>query len=74
VPLHKKKTVKLAMLYERVSVVVLAFSHAADKLVECHRFLSNLMRYVLHNYLTNLKILTHEQNGEHYPQLSREQR
>jgi hypothetical protein len=74
IPLHKKKTIKMSMLYERVAVVVLAFSYAAEKLEECHRYLSNPMRYVLHNYLTNLKILTHEQSNEHYPQLSHEQR
>lgn len=59
VPLHKKKTLKLAMLYERMSVVVLAFNYATDRLDECQRYMSNLMRYTLHNYLTCLKVLTH---------------
>lgn len=57
-PLLKKKILKLSFLYERVTVVIIAFAYASEKLVDTHRYLSNMIRYTISSYLVSLKILS----------------
>jgi hypothetical protein len=42
-------------------VIVIAFAYASNKLQDTHRYLSNLVRYTISNYLVSLKILSTEQ-------------
>jgi CTD small phosphatase-like protein 2 len=57
-PLHKKKIIKMSLLYERLSVIIVSFAYATDKLAECHRYLANLIRFSLSNYLICLKVIS----------------
>lgn len=81
-PLHKKKNLKLALLYERLSVVVVSFAYATDKIADCHRYLGNLVRFSMSNYLICLKVLSagvlrsdsplHKQHQEVWAQATKE--
>lgn len=52
------KNVKLSLLYERVSVIIVAYAYANNKIQECSRFLANLIKFSISSYLINLRVLS----------------
>jgi hypothetical protein len=56
-PLHRLKIIKNAILYERISVVIIAFAYAVGKVKDCLKYLINLVGYATSNTLLILKIL-----------------
>lgn len=56
-PLHRLKIIKNALLYERISIVIIAFAYAVGKVKDCLKYLINLVGYATNNTLLILKIL-----------------
>lgn len=56
-PLNRLKIIKNALLYERISIVIIAFAYAVGKVKESLKYLINLIVYATNNTLLILKIL-----------------
>ncbi len=64
-PLNRLKIIKNALLYERISIVIIAFAFAIGKIKESLKYLINLVGYATNNTLLILKII--EGGGENTP-------
>ena len=62
--LHKKKIIKNALFFERVSIIILAFSYVSHTIKESHKFLLNIIAYSINNSLILIKVLEKTQITE----------
>ena len=56
-PLHRLKIVKNALLFERISIVIVSFAYCVGKIKESLKFIINLVSYAINNTLLILRIL-----------------
>lgn len=55
--LHRKKVLKLAFIYERISVVILALAYALGELKSSIKYVINLVSYTVSSSLLIIKVL-----------------
>ena len=55
--LHKKKIIKNALFFERVSIIILDFSYVSHTIKDSHKFLLNIIAYSINNSLILIKVL-----------------